>query len=192
MAEQKYLFLVMDDDKVAHPEYLAGDAAVLDAVKRSVFDYRDGAEWDPDHITEAEGIATTLIEDGYFPFEGDPPLYLFQLPDGEPVAWMHEFTDPHSGSRYREPRQHRPADYERQPGDTVRPLMYADGVTVDAPSREQFVKRAMDLAFQWAHASYCKGLGRPFSDIEPIRAQLREHLTAGVTGTPEPKENGNG
>jgi hypothetical protein len=50
-------------------------------------------------------------------------------------AWMHEFTDPHTGQRAREPRLHRPADYELQPGDTVRPLVYADDVpALDASS----------------------------------------------------------
>jgi hypothetical protein len=75
----KYLFIAMDDDRRAHPEWLADDAAVLDAVKRAVW---SGPVTDPDHINEAFGITATLIEDGYFPFEGDPPLYLFRLPAG--------------------------------------------------------------------------------------------------------------
>jgi hypothetical protein len=75
----KYLFIAMDDDRRAHPEWLADDAAVLDAVKRAVW---SGPVTDPDHINEAFGITATLIEDGYFPFEGDPPLHLFRLADG--------------------------------------------------------------------------------------------------------------
>jgi hypothetical protein len=43
------------------------------------------------------------------------------------VAWMHEFNDPHTGQRSREPRLNRPKDYELQPGDTVRALVYAAG-----------------------------------------------------------------
>lgn len=45
-----------------------------------------------------------------------------------PAAWMHEFKDPHTGERRHEPRLHKPKDYELLPGETVRPLAYADGV----------------------------------------------------------------
>lgn len=77
-----YLFIVMDDERRAHPEYLESAQAVCDAVKRSVFDYRDGAEWLPEHIEEAAGLTATLLEDGKLSFEGDAPIYLFQLADG--------------------------------------------------------------------------------------------------------------
>lgn len=41
-----------------------------------------------------------------------------------PVAWMHEFTYPHTGQRRQEPRLHRPKDYELQPGDVVTPMYF--------------------------------------------------------------------
>lgn len=78
----KYLFIAMDDDSRAHPEFLDGAQAVCDAVKRSCFDYRDGVEWLPEHAEEAAGLTETLLEDGKLSFEGDAPIYLFQLPDG--------------------------------------------------------------------------------------------------------------
>jgi hypothetical protein len=67
------------------------------------------------------------------------------VPACQPVAWMHEFKDPHTGERRCEPRLNKPQDYELLPGDTVRPLVYAAGVRVDAPSRED-VQFLIDLA----------------------------------------------
>ena len=77
-----FLFLTMDDDNRAHPEYLADDSAVLEAVKRAVYYYREGEQWDPEHLEQCKGITATLLDDGKMTFEGDPPLYLFRLPDG--------------------------------------------------------------------------------------------------------------
>lgn len=58
------------------------------------------------------------------------PLALSQRAEpsvsGEPVAWMHTFTDPFSGERRSEPRRNRPSNSEILPGDTVRPLIYGD------------------------------------------------------------------
>lgn len=56
-------------------------------------------------------------------------------PSDKPVAWMHEFTDPFTSERRCEPRRNRPSDFELQPGDTVRPLIYAPGVAVGAPAQ---------------------------------------------------------
>lgn len=43
-------------------------------------------------------------------------------------------------------------------------------------TQDQWLEKAEDLAFQWAHAAYLKGSGKPYSDIEYIRAKLRAHL----------------
>lgn len=43
----------------------------------------------------------------------------------EPVAWMYNYVNPFSGEREEHATRHKPKDYELQPGDTVRPLVYA-------------------------------------------------------------------
>jgi hypothetical protein len=54
-----------------------------------------------------------------------------------PVAWMHEFTDPFTGERRQEARRKKPSDFELQPGDTLRPMVYAAGVdSVDGGQHE--------------------------------------------------------
>jgi hypothetical protein len=75
----EFLFIQMDDDKKAHCEFLADEAAVRESVKLAVFSYKPGEAWDDDHVREAEAIAATLLEDGVMHFEGDAPLYLFRV-----------------------------------------------------------------------------------------------------------------
>lgn len=54
-----------------------------------------------------------------------------------PVAWMHEYTDPHTGQRAREVRRNKPSDAELLPGDTLRPLAYADGVEIPLKEKDR-------------------------------------------------------
>ena len=50
----------------------------------------------------------------------------------QPVAWLHEFTDPHDGTRRRATWMNPPHDYDLQPGDTVTPLYAALGVVASS------------------------------------------------------------
>jgi hypothetical protein len=48
---------------------------------------------------------------------------------------------------------------------------------------EEWVERCMQLAHDWAVASYLKALGNRFEDLEYIQKKLRAELRKAVTPT---------
>jgi hypothetical protein len=85
-----YLFIAMDDDKVAHLVFCADETAVRSAVKDAMF-FHEGRELSKEHQDQLDGCVEELLDSGALVFEGDPPLYLFKvLPN--PVStqgWLH-------------------------------------------------------------------------------------------------------
>jgi len=57
------------------------------------------------------------------------PTGVMASDEAQPAAWLHEFTDPHDGTRRRATWMHKPRDSDLQPGDTVTPLYAASGVS---------------------------------------------------------------
>jgi hypothetical protein len=45
---------------------------------------------------------------------------------------------------------------------------------------EEWVERCMQLAHDWAVASYLKALGKPFADFGQIQRELRKELRKAV------------
>jgi hypothetical protein len=76
IAPPRFLFIAMDDDGNAHPEYLSDEAAVRKAVHVAIY---GGHEVVAEGDDEIDGITANLIENGSHHFEGDAPLYLYKL-----------------------------------------------------------------------------------------------------------------
>jgi hypothetical protein len=79
VAPPKFLFIAMDDDKVAHTVYCADEAAVKQAVTDAmIYPPRD---LEPELQSQVDGVTETLLDEGCMTFEGDAPLYLYRLPE---------------------------------------------------------------------------------------------------------------
>lgn len=111
-----------------------------------------------------------------------------------PAAWMHEFKDPHTGERRCEPRLHKPKDYDLLPSDTVRPLVYADGVALganaspdytDEPWQDALLERAVAAGFKRdAHGDWIVPGGLDTTELLALLSglPLPERYTCGMKG----------
>jgi hypothetical protein len=66
----------------------------------------------------------------------------------QPVAWMWEFTDPHTGERRQEARKNKPREYELLPGELVTPL-YASPASLPQQEGEAIPKVLFDGYYVW-------------------------------------------
>lgn len=82
----------------------------------------------------------------------------------QPVAWLHEFTDPHDGTRRRATWMNLPRDYDLQPSDTVTPLYTAAGVDVGSQDQQGRVAQVIaDFAdLPWED---CRELSRRIAGV---------------------------
>lgn len=91
----RFLFVSMDDEKTGHPTYCADEMAVREAVREAM--YFPGATLDADGEAEIIGIASSLVEEGFFNFEGDQPLHLYHLQalteSTEPIRTVAPFSN---------------------------------------------------------------------------------------------------
>jgi hypothetical protein len=84
--QARFLFVAMDDNGFGHPEFCRDEAAVRDAVGRSMFFSYNPATMDADHLAQVQGTTDELIEDGFIRFEGDPGFTLYRLAPAAPSA----------------------------------------------------------------------------------------------------------
>lgn len=79
-------------------------------------------------------VAADYFAANFEPVDGAPPT-----PAMQPVAWLHEFTDQHDGTRRRAAWMHPPKEYDLMSGDTVTPLYTAHGAPA-APALRQMTR----------------------------------------------------
>jgi hypothetical protein len=78
-----FLFVAKDEDGCGRPKFCVDRAAVVEAVRENMFCPSDNL--DADEIEQCEGVADSLIADGYYDFEGDPGFTLCRLHDGKDI-----------------------------------------------------------------------------------------------------------
>lgn len=105
----------------------------------------------------------------------------------EAVAWAHEFTNPHDGSRQLDLRRNRPTASDLMPGDTVRLMVYWDATHSAAPPQtillavaEAAIRERMDAYSRTKAPGWAEVVHEGEQCIAAIRAALSRATPEGA------------
>lgn len=75
----RFLVVALDDDRNGHPQCAADSDGVRDIIAGLM--YSTTEPLDAEQSKEIDEQVEALFDSGELTFEGDPPVYLFQLPE---------------------------------------------------------------------------------------------------------------